>query len=280
MRSNININWRGPLYYLVLWIVAIVFFLPVLWIMMSAFKTQSDLLATPPKWIFTPTMDNFIDMASRANFFPYLLNSVVLSVVSVLLALLVAFLAAYSFSRFKPRGTSFLMFLLLSVRMVPAAAAVVPIYLLYSALGWKDTWPGMIIFYAMFSIPFSVWILKGFIDGVSQRFYETGLVNGASRLHILFRVVLPQIRPGLFAAFTFNAIFVWNEYLFNYILGGTHTTMIPVTLANGTFSSGGMNWGFVAALSSFYILPPVVALFVFQKHLLVGMTFGTVRGEV
>jgi multiple sugar transport system permease protein len=275
-----RINWRKTGYYLLLWTVAIVFFLPVLWIMMAAFKTQDDLLAVPPKWIFTPTLDNITDMASRPNFLPYLINSLLISVISVIVALFVAFLAAYSFSRFKPRGTKFLMFLLLSVRMVPAAAVVVPIYLLYSALGWKDTWPGTIIFYAMFSIPFSVWILKGFIDGVSQRYDETGLVNGSSRLHILFKVVLPQIRPGLFAAFTFNAIFVWNEYLFNYILGGTHTTMIPVTLANGTFASGGMDWRFVASLSSFYILPPVVALFVFQKYLLVGMTFGTVRGEV
>ena len=275
-----RINWRQLLYYLLLWAVAIVFFLPVLWIMLAALKTQEDLLATPPKWIFTPTLSNIADMATRPNFFPYLINSILLSVISVLVGLFVAFLAAYSFSRFQPRGTNFLMFLLLSVRMVPAAAVVVPIYLLYSALGWKDTWPGMIIFYAMFSIPFSVWILKGFIDGVSPRYDETGLVNGASRLHILFRVVWPQIRPGLFAAFTFNAIFVWNEYLFNYILGGTHTTMIPVTLANGAFASGGMDWRFVASLSSFYILPPVIALFIFQKYLLVGMTFGTVRGEV
>lgn len=275
-----RINWRQSLYHLVLWAVAILFFLPVLWIMLSALKTQDDLLAVPPKWVFTPTLDNIIDMVTRPNFLPYLFNSIVISVVSVIVALFVAFLAAYSFSRFKPKATNFLMFLLLSVRMVPAAAVVVPIYLLYSALGWKDTWPGILFFYAMFSIPFSVWILKGFIDGVSPRYDETGLVNGSSRFHILFRVVLPQIRPGLFAAFTFNAIFVWNEYLFNYILGGTHTTMIPVTLANGTFASGGMDWRFVASLASFYILPPVIALFVFQKHLLVGMTFGTVRGEV
>ncbi len=276
MRSR----WRQTLYYGLLWAVAIVFFLPVLWIILAALKTQDAILAVPPQWIFKPTLDNLIDMASRPNFFPYLLNSIVISVVSVIIALFVSFLAAYSFSRFKPRGTNFLMFLLLSVRMVPAAAVVVPIYLLYSALGLKDTWPGIILFYAMFSIPFSVWILKGFIDGVSPRYDETGLVNGSSRLHILFRVILPQIRPGLFAAFTFNAIFVWNEYLFNYILGGTHTTMIPVTLANGTFASGGMDWRFVASLSSFYILSPVIALFIFQRYLLVGMTFGTVRGEV
>src|SRR5258708_1627848 len=103
-----RINMRKPLYYLLLWSVAIVFFLPVLWIMLAALKTQDDLLAVPPKWLFTPTLDNIADMASRPNFFPYLINSIVISVVSVSLALFVAFLAAYSFSRFKPRGTNFL----------------------------------------------------------------------------------------------------------------------------------------------------------------------------
>jgi multiple sugar transport system permease protein len=136
------------------------------------------------------------------------------------------------------------------------------------------------LFYAMFSIPFSVWILKGFIDGISPRYDETGLVNGGSRLHVIFRVVLPQVRPGLIAAFIFNLIFVWNEFLFNFIIGGRKTTMIPVSLVTGSLAQGGVDWVFVASLASVYLLPPVVAIYFFQKYLLVGMTFGTVRGEV
>jgi len=271
---------RRTIYHLVLWLIALLFFMPVLWIVLAAFKTKGDLLAVPVKWAFVPTLDNFADLVRRHDFFSSLENSFLISAAAVVVALAVAFLAAYCFSRFKPGATNFLMFILLSIRMVPASAAVVPIFLMYTALGWKDTFLGVMLFYAMFSIPFSVWILKGFIDGISPRYDETGLVNGGSRLHVMFRVVLPQVRPGLIAAFIFNLIFVWNEFLFNFIIGGKVTTMVPVSLVTGSFAQGGVDWEFVASLASVYLVPPVVAIYFFQKYLLVGMTFGTVRGEV
>jgi len=271
---------RQRIYHVILWLVSIIFFLPVVWIILGAFKTKDDLLTIPPKIIFHPTLANFADLIQRHDFFSSLRNSVLISICAVVIAIIVAFLAAYSFSRFKPRGTDFLMFLLLTIRMVPAAASVVPIFLMYTAFGWKDNFWGVMLFYAMFSIPFSVWILKGFIDGVSPRFDETGLVSGGSRLHVLFRVILPQVRPGLIAAFIFNLIFVWNEFLFNFIIGGKRTTMIPVTLVTGSLAQGGVDWTFVAALATVYLIPPFLAIYFFQKYLLVGMTFGTVRGEV
>jgi multiple sugar transport system permease protein len=277
MRKN---SLGSVLYRIVLWLVAIVFFLPVLWIILGSLKTKDQLLATPPAWVFTPTLANFVDLFTRPNIVGYLTHSLVISAVSVAIAIVVSFLAAYSFSRFQPRGTNFLMFLLLSMRMTPAAAVVIPIYLMYVAFGWKDTWFGMIMFYAMFSIPFSVWILKGFVDGVSPRFDETGLINGGSRLHVLLSVVLPQVRPGLIAAFIFNMVFVWNEFLFNYLIGGKITTMVPVALSTLMYSGGGIDWTFVAALTVVFMLPPIVVVFFFQKYLLTGMTFGTVRGEV
>jgi multiple sugar transport system permease protein len=275
-----NRSLKRSLYHLVLWLVALAFFAPIIWIALSALKTKSELLATPPHFIFTPTLSNFQDLVTRPNIGTYLLTSFIISVLSVTIAMVVSFLAAYCFSRFKPAGTNFLMFLLLSVRMVPAAAVIVAVYMMYVSFGWKDTWPGMVLFYAMFSIPFSVWILKGFIDGVSPRFDETGLVNGASRLHVLFRVVLPQVRPGLIAAFIFNLVFVWNEFLFNYLIGGKRTTMIPVALATSLYADAGVDWTFVAAMTTVYLIPPLIIVYVFQRYLLVGMTFGTVRGEV
>ncbi len=273
-------TWRQHLYHLFLWLVAIVFFLPVLWIFLAAFKSTGELVATTPQWLFTPTLANIRGVFEAPNFWTYLTMSFILSIGAVLIALVVSFLAAYSFSRYKPIGTNFIMFLLLSVRMVPAAAVVVPIFLMYSAFGWAKTFHGMLLFYAMFSIPFSLWILKGFLDGVSRRYDETALVNGGSRLHVIFRVVLPQVKPGLVAAAIFNLIFVWNEFLFNYILGGQGSTMVPVLLATGVKQGGSTDWGFIASISLIYMLPPIIAIYLFQKYLLVGMTFGTVRGEV
>lgn len=271
---------KRRIYYTLLWLVAILFFLPVFWIVLAALKTPSDILAVPPKLFFAPTLSNITAMLAESNTIPYFINSLVLSIVSVLIALVVSFLAAYAFSRYRFRATNFLMFLLLSTRMVPAAASVVPIFQMYNAFQWRNT-VGVLMLYTMFSIPFSLWILKGFIDGVSPRYDETGFVNGASRMHVMFRVVLPQVRPGLIAAFIFNLIFVWNEFLFNFVLGGQGTQMIPYALAVGLVNAGGsVDWAFVASMSTAYVLLPVIMIFLFQKYLLVGMTFGTVRGEV
>jgi multiple sugar transport system permease protein len=262
------------------WVVALLFFSPILWIAMSALKTTDQVLATPPQFIFRPTFDNFVTLFQTPNIIKYFINSVVLSLVSVSIAIAVSYLAAYSFSRFKPPGTDFLMFLLLSTRFVPAAAFVIPFFQLFGVLHLKDTYVGLIIFYTMFSVPFSVWILKGFIDGVSPRFDETGLVNGASRGHVIFKVVLPQVKPGLVAAFVFNIIFVWNEFLFDFQLGGKQTSTIPVALFAALYQGGAVNWTYVATLGTAYVVPLAVLIYFFQKYLLVGMTFGTVRGEV
>lgn len=275
-----NSRLKRSLYYTCLWLIALVFFAPVLWIIMSSLKTTDQLLSSTPTLWFTPTGANLLDVITRPAFTRNILNSLVLSLVAVTLAIVFSFLAAYAISRFKPKGSEFLMFLLLSMRMVPAAATIVPLYLMFVAFGWKDSHLGLILFYTMFSIPFSLWILRGFLDGVSQRFDETGLINGASRWHVIFKIVLPQVRPGLIAAFIFNVIFVWNEYLINYIIGGNKTSNIPVSLASGMYSSGGVDWTFIASTTTIYMLPVIVMVYFFQKYLLIGMTFGTVRGEV
>ena len=270
---------RG-LYHALLWAVALVFVAPVGWIVLASFKSREDILAVPPKLIFTPTLANYADLIHRQSLLLQITNSVVLSVAAVVIAVVVSFLAAFCFSRFRPKGTDFLMFLLLSIRMLPGPAVILPVYLMYAGFGWKDNHLWMILFYAMFSIPFSVWILKGFLDGVSVRFDETGIVNGGSWPHVIFKVVMPQVKPGLIAAFIFNMIFVWNEFLFNFIIGGVSTQNIPYALSVGTYSDGGVNWTFIAAMTTIYVIPPILFIYFFQKYLLVGMTFGTVRGEV
>jgi multiple sugar transport system permease protein len=273
-------SFRRTFYYACLWAISILFFAPIAWIVLASFKTRGDILAVPPKLFFTPTLQNYVELFNRPGIFLQLGNSVFLSLGAVVIAVLVSFLAAFCFSRFRPKGTDFLMFLLLSIRMLPGPAVILPVFLMYVAFGWKDTHLWLMLFYAMFSIPFSVWILKGFLDGVSTRFDETGIVNGGSWFHVIFRVVLPQVRPGLIAAFIFNMIFVWNEFLFNFIIGGVTTQNIPYALAVGTYADGGVNWTFISTMTSIYIILPIVFIYLFQKYLLVGMTFGTVRGEV
>jgi multiple sugar transport system permease protein len=262
------------------WGISILFFLPVAWIVSTAFKPKESIVVSPPVFVFKPTLDNITEALSFDNTLDYFTHSIVYSFGSVIIAILVSYLAAYSFSRYKPAGTDFLMFLLLSTRFVPAAAFVVPYFQLFNLLKLKDSYIGLIAFYAMFSIPFSVWILKGFLDGISQRFDETGLVYGASRWHIMFKVILPQVKPGLVASFVFNILFVWNEFLFNFQLGGAKTFGIPVGLFTGSTKGGAIDWAYVASIGTLYVMPLVIVIYAFQKYLLVGLTFGTVRGEV
>ena len=262
------------------WGISILFFLPVAWIMSAAFKPKNIIEISPPVFFFKPTFQNITEAMRFDKTLDYFIHSIVYSVASVVVAILVSYLAAYSFSRFKPAGTDFLMFLLLSTRFVPAAAFVIPYFQLFNLLKLKDSYIGLIAFYAMFSIPFSVWILKGFLDGISQRFDETGLVYGASRWHIMFKVILPQVKPGLVASFVFNILFVWNEFLFNYQLGGAKTFGIPVGLLFGSTKGTAIDWAYVASIGTLYVLPLVIIIYAFQKYLLVGLTFGTVRGEV
>ena len=271
---------RAGLYYAALWLISLIFFAPIGWIILSSFKTRDNILAVPPKLIFSPTLANYVDLFHRNEIFLQIGNSILLSLGAVIIAVVVSFLAAFCFSRFRPKGTDFLMFLLLSIRMLPGPAVILPVFLMYVGFGWKDSHLWLMLFYAMFSIPFSVWILKGFLDGVSTRFDETGIVNGGSWFHVIFKVVMPQVRPGLIAAFIFNLIFVWNEYLFNFIIGGVNTQNIPYALSVGTYADGGVNWTFISAMTSIYMVVPVMFIYLFQKYLLVGMTFGTVRGEV
>jgi multiple sugar transport system permease protein len=273
---------KGPISFLTLlgWSTSILFFLPIAWIIGTALKPKTTVLDIPPNFLFMPTFQNLLDAINFANTLAYFAHSAIYSFTSVFLAIFVSFLASYSFSRFKPAGTDFIMFLLLSTRFVPAAAFVIPFFQLFNILKLKDSFPGLIIFYTMFSIPFSVWILKGFMDGVSTKFDETGMVYGASRAHIMFKVILPQVRSGLVAAFVFNIIFVWNEFLFNFQLGGLKTYGIPVGLFTSITKGGQVDWSFVASIGTLYVMPLALVIFFFQKYLLVGLTFGTVRGEV
>ena len=203
-----------------------------------------------------------------------------ISVSAVMIAIVVSFLAAYCFSRYQPRSTNFLMFLLLSMRMIPAAAVVgcrvphVRGLWLERHLARHD--------HVLRHVQHPLLGLdpEGLRGRRLSRFDQNRLINGGSRLHVLFNVVLPQVRPGLIAAFIFNFVFVWNEFLFNYLIGGKQTTMVPVALSTWMYAAGRDGLDVRRGPNLIYMLLPIAVVFFFQKYLLTGMTFGTVRGEV
>ena len=213
-----------------------------------------------------------------SKYFHQLLNSLIVGVGSTILAVGLGTFAAYAFSRFKIAGKEDLLFFILSTRMLPPVVVVIPIYLMYSALGLRDTHAGLILLYTTFNVSFAVWLMKGFIDEIPREYEDAALVDGYTRFQTFIKVVLPQSVTGIAATAVFCLITAWNEFAFALVLtevGGKAVTAPPsITSATG---SGGVDWGKIAAATFVFLLPVAVFTFLMRKHLLRGVTFGAVK---
>jgi multiple sugar transport system permease protein len=282
---------------------------PLLWIFLTGFKSQEDAIAYPPKILFQPTLEGYVNLftirsrqtpetiqnlppasswyerlarernmviAGPSKFIPRYVNSLVIGFGSTFLAVFLGTLAAYAFSRFRVPLADDLLFFILSTRMMPPIAVAIPIYLMYRQLGLTDTYLGMILLYTAVNISLAVWLLKGFIDEIPLEYEEAALVDGYSRLHAFVKVVLPQAITGIAATAIFCLIFAWNEYAFALLLtSGTAQTMPP--FIPFIIGEGGQDWPAVAAGTSLFLVPILCFTVLLRKHLLRGITFGAVR---
>ena len=213
-----------------------------------------------------------------SKYFYQLLNSIIIGGGSTILAVGLGTLAAYAFSRFDVAGKDDLLFFILSTRMLPPVVVVIPIYLMYSRLGLRDTHFGLILLYTTFNVSFAVWLMKGFIDEIPKEYEDAALVDGYSRFQTFVKVILPQSVTGIAATAVFCLITAWNEFAFALVLtevGGKAVTAPPsITSATG---SAGMDWGKIAAATFVFLLPVAVFTFLMRGHLLRGVTFGAVK---
>jgi len=290
-------------------VYAIVALLPLLWIVATAFKSQSDAVAYPPKLIFQPTLEGYVNLftvrtrqtpdfiaslppattwydklvrshdmviAGPSKVVPRFVNSLIIGFGSTFLAVLLGTLAAYAFSRFRIPLADDLLFFILSTRMMPPVAVAIPIYIMYRYLNLTDTKIGMIILYTAVNVSLAVWLLKGFIDEIPREYEEAALVDGYTRLQALRKVVLPQAVTGIAATAIFCLIFSWNEYAFAVLLtSGDAQTMPP--FIPFIIGEGGQDWPAVAAATTLFLMPIVFFTILLRKHLLRGITFGAVR---
>lgn len=213
-----------------------------------------------------------------SKYFYQLLNSTIIGGGSTILAVGLGTLSAYAFSRFNIAGKDDLLFFILSTRMLPPVVVVIPIYLMYSALGLRDTHFGLILLYTTFNVSFAVWLMKGFIDEIPKEYEDAALVDGYTRFQTFVKVVLPQSVTGMAATAVFCLITAWNEFAFALVLtevGGRAVTAPPsITSATG---STGMDWGKIAAGTFVFLLPVAIFTFLMRSHLLRGVTFGAVK---
>ena len=213
-----------------------------------------------------------------SKYFHQLLNSIIIGFGSTITAVGLGTLSAYAFSRFRVAGKEDLLFFILSTRMLPPVVVVIPIYLMYSALGLRDTHFGLILLYTTFNVSFAVWLMKGFIDEIPKEYEDAALVDGYTRFQTFLKVVLPQSVTGIAATAVFCLITAWNEFAFALVLtevGGKAVTAPPsITSATG---SGGVEWGKIAAKTFVFLLPVAIFTFLMRSHLLRGVTFGAVK---
>jgi multiple sugar transport system permease protein len=268
-------------------IVRFIYFFPVLWIILTAFKQNQDALAIPPVWFFTPTLDNFREVFFRSysagaeavstGFDLFFFNSVFVSSASVVIALVLGTAAAYGFSRFPLRGNDTYLFVILTTRMMPAIVVIIPIFLMFQVIGLAGSYTGIILLYTAFNLPFTVWMMKSFFDELSPDVEDAARMDGSSEIKVFFRVCLPQVLAGIAATAVFGLILTWNEFLFALLLTGVETRTIPVAMAQTIGGDIGVRWGLLAAIETLFLVPVIVFVFVLQNHLLRGVTFGTIK---
>ena len=268
-------------------IISLIYFFPVLWIIMTAFKSHTDALAVPPKWFFTPTLENFVQVFSRAyssggvavdtKFDLFFFNSIFIAGSSVALALVVGTLAAYGFSRYPLKGNRTYLFIILTTRMLPAIVVIIPILIMFRVTGLAGTYIGIILLYAAFNLPFTIWMMKSFFDELSPDVEDAARLDGSSDTRVFFKICMPQVLAGIAATAVFGLILTWNEYLFALLLTGIQTRTVPVAMAQTIGGDIGVRWGLLAAIETLFLIPVILVVFFLQNHLLRGVTFGTVK---
>jgi multiple sugar transport system permease protein len=259
--------------------VALVFFLgPFFWIITTSLKANQDYFAFPPVWVpEQPSIAHYVRLFTNASGFRYFTNSLVISSLSMVAAIVVSLPTAYAIARWR-FGGGFLSTLLLVLRMLPAIALIIPLYIMYKALGLTNSYLGLVILYTVVYIPFAVWLLVGFLRDFPIEIEEAALIDGCSRLRALVTVVTPIIAPGLAVVALFAFIATWNEFLFAVVLTGieTKTMMVLVT----SFTSGGtdMFYGEASASVVLGVLPAFAVAFGLQRYLVKGLALGGTKG--
>lgn len=258
---------------------ALVFFLgPFFWIVTTSLKGNEDFFAYPPVWIpDQPSLAHYVRLFTHASGLRYFMNSLVISSLSMLAALVVSVPTAYSIARWRFGGGLLSIFLLI-LRMLPAIALIIPVYLMYKVFGLTNSYLGLVILYTVVYIPFAVWLLVGFLRDFPIEIEEAALIDGCSRLRALVTVVVPIIAPGLAVVALFAFIATWNEFLFAVVLTGieTKTMMVLVT----TFTSGGTDtfYGEASASVVLGVLPAFAVAFFLQRYLVKGLALGGTKG--
>ena len=249
---------------------------PYLWMLLTSLTSEDKLFTAGPSLI-DATIENYIRLFSTVGFLNNLFHSFVIASGTVVVGLTLSVTAAYSFSRFSFRGKRYLLLQFLIINMFPIVLLILPLFVMMRVLGILDTYLALIIANATVAIPFSVWMMTSYMNGIPKSLDEAAMTDGCSRLGALRRVVLPLCTPGIIATGIYIFITAWNEYLYALTLGGRNVR--PITVAIQTLiGEYEVEWGLLTAGGIVGALPATVLFLIVQKRLISGLTQGAVKG--
>ncbi len=258
--------------------------LPIAVMFVSSFKDLLEAFQLPPvgDWSgiglffdFSPTVKHYLNLFVNLNFGQYLVNSLAASLGSALVSVVLGSMAAYSLSRIDFRGKRDFFFWIISTRMAPVVAVMVPLYAIFRTADLVGTLPGLILAYTTFNLPFAIWILKGFFDNVPYAIEEAALCDGATRLQA-FREILPLVAPGVGAFLVLCVLFAWNDFLFASIIGSGGAKTLPVATRE-LVQPQNIQWGSIMAAGVVTTLPMMFLGLLIRRYLVTGLTMGAVR---
>ena len=269
VRVECKLMVRDPL------VLFFVFVFPVIWMVLTSFKQETDAASSPPTWFFHPTLDQYATVFDR-NITPYLLNSLMASIFSTALVIVLAMPAAYALSLRPVEKWTDALFFFISTKMLPIVAALLPIYLLAKRLGMLDNIWTMVILYTSMNLPLAIWMMRSFLLEVPREVLEAGEVDGASLITSIRKIILPIVSPGLAATALICFIFSWNEFFLALNLTATNASTAPIFLV-GFISSEGAFLARLCAAATIVSLPVLIAGWVAQNKLVRGLSMGAVK---
>lgn len=270
--------WRRLALAMVAGVGVAVWVFPVLWALLTSFKTERDVLAYPPVWFFEPTLANYREVLFGASsIVPNLWSSFVVATLTTALTMVIAIPAAYALGRLRYPAKRASGFYVLVTQMLPPVGLIIPYYLVLQKLGALDTYGGLTVIYLTFALPFAVWLMVSYFEDVPYEMEEAALLDRAGRLRALWHVILPQVRGGIAVTTIFVFLNAWNEFMFAVVLGGNRVRTVTVAMFN-FISVEQTQWAKVAAGAMLAMLPVILIGFFAQRHIVKGLTVGAVKG--
>jgi len=268
------LNWQGGLLTALTYLLAFVFFFPLLWMLLTAFKTEGQAIEIPPLFVFTPTLESF--SKALGNYFPHLVNSLLVAVGSTVLAFVLGLPAAFALAVYPTQRARGTLTWILSTKMMPAVGVIVPLYLIFNQLKLLDTVPGLLIMYTTINLPLVVWMMHSYLVDIPFAIFEAAKVDGATLGQEFFIIALPLAVPGIAATSLLALIFAWNEVFF--ALNLTSSNAAPLSVFIGSQKSGeGLYYAQLCAAATLTVLPVLIFGWVAQRQLVRGLSFGAVK---